>query len=194
MSELERIAPDNLDRMQPPGWRATSREGKHKAHRPILLLRRDVMNFLPMRRRYWGSLEQVRQDFDDLIHRFLGEPFVATEHPPLTAFTPRVDVEETDKEICVKADLPGVDPKDVEVTVGEGVLIVKGEKKEEKEEKKKNYHCVERFIGQFYRQIGLPPGAATDKIVATGNKGVITITIPKKPEVQTKKIPVTAQV
>jgi HSP20 family protein len=146
------------------------------------------MNFLPMQRRYGESLEPIRHESENLFHRFLGELPKGK-----MAFSPYVDMEETDKEIIVKADLPGVDPKDVNVTVAEGMLIVKGEKKEEKEEKKKNYHCLERFVGQYYREIPLPPGAATDKIAATGCKGVITITIPKKPEVQTKKIPVQEQ-
>jgi HSP20 family protein len=100
-------------------------------------------------------------------------------------------MEETDKEIIVKADLPGVDPKAVEVSVQDGVLTVRGERKEEREEKKKNYRCVERFAGSFYRAVALPPGADAEKVTATSTNGVVMITIPKKPEAQPKKITVT---
>src|SRR5260370_35343745 len=106
--------------------------------------------------------------------------------------TPRVDVEESDKEILVKVDLPGVEPKDVDISVAEGSLILKGEKKEEREDKKKNYHKVERFVGQFYRELPLPPEADPDRITAAGAKGVITVTIPKKATAQPKKIAVKA--
>jgi HSP20 family protein len=127
-----------------------------------------------------------------VFDRFFGEPFeeVGTA---IKTWTPRVDVEETDKDLLVKADLPGVDAKDVEISVSNGALILKGEKKEEREEKKKNYHAVERFVGKFYRELPLPAGTDPDKIVATSAKGVITITIPKKPEAQPKKISVKAQ-
>ena len=86
-----------------------------------------------------------------------------------------------------------MDPKDVEVTVRDGNLIFRGEKKEQREEKKKAYHCVERFEGSFYREIPLPSGADSDKITATSSKGVFTVTIPKSLQAQPKKIAVKAQ-
>jgi len=129
---------------------------------------------------------------ESVFERFFGEPLEETGKV-IKAFAPRVDIEETDKEIVVKADLPGVEAKDVEISVSDGVLTMKGEKKEEREEKKKNYHCVERYVGKFYREIALPPSADPDKIAATTNKGVITVTIPKKPEAQPKKINVKVQ-
>jgi HSP20 family protein len=104
-----------------------------------------------------------------------------------------VDVEESDREILVKADLPGVDPKHVEISVENGVLTVRGERKEEKEERKKNYHRIERFAGSFYRAVPLPPGADAEKVSATSTNGVVTVTIPKKPEAQPRKITVTSR-
>jgi hypothetical protein len=95
--------------------------------------------------------------------------------------------------IGVKADLPGIDAKDVEVSVMEGTLVLRGEKKEEKKEERKDYQRVERFAGQFYREIPLPPGTDPDKIAASSSQGVVTITIPKKPEVQPRKITVAQQ-
>lgn len=135
-----------------------------------------------------GLIEPFRKEMEEMMERFFGHENGKSRAPEVWA--PRVDVEETDKEILVKADLPGVDPKNVDITVEHGVLMVRGEKKEEKEEKKKNYHRVERFVGSFYRAVQLPPGADAEKVSATCANGVVTITIPKKPEAQPKKISV----
>jgi HSP20 family protein len=134
-----------------------------------------------------GVLEPFRRRMENVFQRFFGEPL--EENGGLVqVWSPRVDVEETDKEILVKVDVPGVDPKDAEITVADGSLVLRGEKKEEREEKEKNYHRMERFVGQFYREIPLPVGTDPDKISATSSKGVITVAIPKKPEAQPKKI------
>jgi HSP20 family protein len=138
-------------------------------------------------RRTTGLLEPFRHEMEELFDRFFGPEDGGNG---ATAWAPRVDVEETDKEILVKADLPGVDPKDVEIAVSDGALVVKGERKEAKEERRKNSHRVERFVGQFYREIPLPAGADEDRITATSAKGVITVTVPKKPGAQPKKIAV----
>lgn len=134
----------------------------------------------------FGLLEPFRKEMEEVMERFFGRE--DGKPRAIETWAPRVDVEETDKEILVKADLPGVDPKNVEITVENGVLMVRGEKKEEKEEKKKDYHRVERFRGTFYRAIQLPPGADAEKVSATSANGVITVAIPKKVEAQPKKI------
>jgi HSP20 family protein len=128
---------------------------------------------------------------ENFLERFFGEPELPEAPTLLRTWTPRVDVEEAEKEIVVRADIPGVEPKDVEVTVRDGVLVLHGEKKEEHEETKKNYRRLERFAGEFYREIPLPAGTDPEKITATGSMGVITVTIPRKPEVLPKKIAVT---
>jgi HSP20 family protein len=137
-------------------------------------------------------LESFRQEMDTMLERFFGGP-PAGNGGSAKAWAPRVDVEETDKEILVKADLPGVDPKDVEVSVTEDALVLRGEKKEEREEKKKNYHMTERFVGRFYREVPLPAGTEPEKITAASAKGVITVTIPKRPGAQPRKIAVKTQ-
>jgi HSP20 family protein len=150
-----------------------------------------MKSLIPWRRGIGGVLEPFRQEMEGLFERFFG---VAPEGGgEVQAWAPRIDVEEGDKEIVVKADLPGVDPKDVDISVSGGSLVLRGEKKEEREDKKKNYHKVERFVGRFYREIGLPPGTDPEKITATSAKGVITITIPKAPQAQARKVPVKAQ-
>lgn len=99
----------------------------------------------------------------------------------------RVDVAETDKEVTVKADLPGIEEKDVQVTVDEDVLTIRGTREAEREEKKRNYHVVERQVGEFHRSIPLPGGLDAEHVKATFKKGVLTVTLPKLPEAQSKR-------
>jgi HSP20 family protein len=144
-----------------------------------------MKTLVPWRLRNGGLLTPFRQDMEDFFGR-LFEP--VEENAVMQPFVPRVDVEETEKEIIVKADLPGVPSKDVEILFNDGYLVIKGEKKEMHEENKKNYHRVERFFGKFYREVPVPPGTEPEKISAVCENGVIVVTIPKKPEVQPKKI------
>ena len=97
-----------------------------------------------------------------------------------------VDVSETDKEMTIEAELPGVDEKDIDVTLTDNLLTIKGEKKQEKEEKKKDYHLTERNYGSFSRSMTLPFDADPSKIKAAFKGGVLTITLPKPPEVKAK--------
>lgn len=137
-----------------------------------------------------GMLDPFRREMEGLFERFFGPE---NGNGQLARWTPRVDVEEADKEIRVKADLPGVDPKAIEITIENGILTVRGEKTEEKEEKGTSYHRVERFAGSFYRTIPLPPGADAEKVSATSANGVVTIIIPKKASAQPKRIRVEAK-
>jgi HSP20 family protein len=136
--------------------------------------------------------DEMHKEMDHLMRRFFGTP-VETVGNGQSGWMPQIDVAETDKAIVVKADIPGVDPKDVEVIVRDNALILRGEKKEEKEEKHKGYHRTERYVGSFFRTIPLPSGVDEGNIEATSGKGVITVTIPKKPEAQSKKITVKAK-
>jgi HSP20 family protein len=152
------------------------------------------MNLMPWRRGGQMDLfQQFQREMDQVMQRFFGEAEGGAGRTDLVAWAPRVDVEEDDKQFIVKADVPGVDPKDVEVSVIENALVLRGQKKEEREEKKKNYHRVERFEGQFYRVIPLPLGIEADNIQAKSANGVVTVTIPKKAEAQPKKITVQAE-
>jgi HSP20 family protein len=142
-------------------------------------------------RRDGGPFALMRREMDDLWRRLLGEPSAEFELAP-TPWAPRVDIVETEKELIVKADLPGIDPKEVEVTVMDELLVLRGEKKAEKEEKGKDFRRVERFAGAFYRELPLPSGVDAEKVSATFEKGVLTIAIPKKPGLLPKKIEVKA--
>ncbi|HLW64328.1 MAG TPA: Hsp20/alpha crystallin family protein [Gemmataceae bacterium] len=149
-----------------------------------------MSKLMSMREPTW--MEEARKEFDDVFQRLFRHHLAPNGEGAALAWSPRVDVSETDKEFVVKADLPGVDPKDVDISIRDSVLTVKGEKKTEKEEKKENFHRVERFQGSFYREIPMPSGVDESSISATTAKGVVTVTIPKKPEAQPKKIPLKA--
>lgn len=100
------------------------------------------------------------------------------------SFAPRLEVSETGKEIRISAELPGLDEKDVEVTFNGNMLTIKGEKKEEQEEEKGNYWHSERSYGYFERSVQLPDSVDADKAKAKFKKGVLKVTLPKKPEAQ----------
>ena len=97
---------------------------------------------------------------------------------------PAVDVVESENAYEIKAEMPGMDEKNIEVKVANGNLTIKGEKQEEKEEKKKDYYLHERKFGSFERSFSIPEGVDTDKIEAAFKNGVLNVTLPKKPEAQ----------
>lgn len=109
-----------------------------------------------------------------------------------TATVPAVDIVEKDNAYEITADLPGIDEKNIEVQLNNGRLTIRGEKAEEKQEKKKDYFLQERHVGSFERSFAIPEAVDGDKISATFNRGVLTVSLPKKPEAknQVKKIDV----
>lgn len=108
------------------------------------------------------------------------------------SFTPHVDVSENDKEIRISAELPGMNEKDIDITLNHDSLTIKGEKKEEKEDKGKDYYRMERSYGSFFRTIPLHVEVESDKAAASYKKGVLTVKIPKSPKAieEKKKISV----
>jgi HSP20 family protein len=131
---------------------------------------------------------QINRVFDD----FWGEPWLAPRET-LAVFWPQVDVTETDKEVKVCAEIPGVEAKDVDVSVEAGTLTIKGEKKYEREEDEKGRYRMERSYGSFERSIPLPTEVDESKAKAEFKKGVLRLTLPKRPgaESRRKKIRVT---
>ena len=153
----------------------------------------------------WRPFESLRREIDRLFEDFDGGFWRAPFHR--SAFNvvpfwgrestwpaPAVDFTDTEKAYEITAELPGIDEKNVDVKVANGVLTIKGEKQEEREEKKKDYYLRERNFGSFERAFQVPDGVDADKIEANFKKGVLTVTLPKKPEVQkaAKKIDVKA--
>jgi len=100
---------------------------------------------------------------------------------------PAVQMSETDKAYKLSVEIPGMDPKDVDVTVADGMLVIKGEKKEEREEKEKDYLYSERSFGSFERRIELPAAADPEKIKAKSKDGVLQITIGKNAKAEQNK-------
>lgn len=108
----------------------------------------------------------------------------------ISHWRPAVDIKEEDNRFLIKADIPGVDPKDIEITMEDGVLTIKGERTSEKEEKREDYRRVERSRGTFYRRFSLPDTANAEKIEAQGKDGVLEIVIPKQDKVLPRRISV----
>ena len=136
----------------------------------------------------WG-LTQMRREMDRLFDRFFEAwPFRSTSE--MGRWMPSVDLSETDKEIIVRAELPGMDPKEIDISLSGNVLSIKGERKHEHEEKKENFHLVERSSGSFSRTLQLPAEVKADKIKATYKDGVLSISLPKTEPETVKKIEV----
>ena len=161
---------------------------------------KDIVPFkkrsVPVRRENGHPFERLRDEmdalFDDFYKGFSMEPF---EGHHARSFSPNIDVAETDKEIKVIAELPGMDDKDIEVNLNRDSLTIRGEKKEEKEDKGKDYYHVERSFGSFIRTIPLPVEIESDKAEAHFKKGVLTVKIPKsaKAIASKKKIAIKAE-
>ena len=103
---------------------------------------------------------------------------------------PVIDISETEKEYVITSEIPGVDAKDLDVTLTDGILTIKGEKKQENEEKEENYHRIERHYGSFERSFRIPEKVKTDKLDATYKDGVFKLSLPKAEVVEAKKIEV----
>ena len=105
-----------------------------------------------------------------------------------SSWTPSVDIYETEQQLVLTAEVPGIEDKDIEIKIEDNTLTIKGERKFEKETKEENYHRVERAYGSFYRSFSLPPYIDQDKIEAEHENGVLKITMPKKLEAKPKQV------
>jgi len=137
------------------------------------------------------SLTQMRREMDRLFDRFSeGWPFRGFAETG--RWMPSMDVCETDKELVVRAELPGMDPKEIDICLSGNVLTIKGERKNEREEKKENFHLVERSSGSFSRTLQLPAEVNADKIEASYKDGVLSVKMPKTEPEAVKKVEVKA--
>jgi HSP20 family protein len=122
--------------------------------------------------------------FQDTLNRFMTEP--NTTRP----WAPAVDIFETDNELVIKADLPDVPLKDIDIQLENGTLTLKGERKFEKNENSKGYHRIERSYGSFVRLFTVPETVDSENVHAAYNNGVLTVTLPKKEVAKPKAIKV----
>jgi HSP20 family protein len=129
---------------------------------------------------------QMRDEMDRLFDRFEHDwprwPSFFRSGTGEAIMAPEVDVRENANAITVEAELPGLDEKDVTVTLSNGVLTIKGEKKREREEKDENYYLTERSFGRFERSLRLPETIDSNRVEARFDKGVLRVTAAKKPE------------
>ena len=136
------------------------------------------------------TIDRLRDEFDRVLQNVWTHDGDFEDVIAGTNWQPRVDISETKDALEVKVDLPGVQPEEVDISVVGDQLTIQGERKEEKESKEKSVRRVERSYGSFYRSIPLPPGTQAEQVTAEADNGVITITLPKPAETQSKKIAV----
>jgi HSP20 family protein len=135
----------------------------------------------------WSVFDQLQRELNMPMTKFDTEDNgnIATAN-----WAPAVDIKEDDKAFTLLADIPGVDPDEIEVTMDKGVLTIKGERQSEKKTEEENYKRVERQYGVFYRRFTLPDSANAEAIEAQSEHGVLKITIPKQEVAQSRRISV----
>jgi HSP20 family protein len=127
--------------------------------------------------------DKMNRLFEDAVTARGGEKDMITG-----SWSPAVDIYETEHELVLTAEVPGIDEKDIEIRIGDNTLSIKGERKFEKETREENYHRIERAYGSFYRSFSLPGTIDQEHIEARHEGGVLKIHMPKKPESQPKKV------
>ena len=146
----------------------------------------DLVQWKPFR-----EVSRLRNEMDRLWEDYFCSGRRALR-PLEEEWMPAVDVSETGDKITVKAEIPGMEAKDIEISMVGDTLTIKGEKKAEREEKEENYHMVERSYGTFCRAMKLPAPVDPDKVEATYKNGLLTMVLPKKEEVKPKAIEIKA--
>ena len=136
----------------------------------------------------WGLLNQLQRELERAHEGGSGEGSIATAE-----WTPAVDIKEESDKFVLLADIPGVKPEDIDISMENGVLTIKGEKKTEAKTEQEGFKRVERTHGSFYRRFSLPDSANAEAISAKSKLGVLEIVIPKREAVKPKKINVEAQ-
>lgn len=152
------------------------------------------MNLTPWKRRETmdGGITRLRDEIDRMFERFFEEPFPTSGAgwPRPEGWMPAIDVSESDGEIIVRAETPGVAAKDLDIAVTGNVLTLSGHKEEHMEKKDENHYRCERRFGSFKRMIELPAAADPDQISAESENGVVTIRVAKKPGARPRQIAV----
>jgi HSP20 family protein len=136
----------------------------------------------------WPGFQSLRKEMDRLFERFGDWDF--PEIRPIAEWTPSLDVKETKDAFVVRAEVPGIEPKEIAVTLEGEVLTIRGEKKHEKEEKEEHYYRMERSYGAFARSLRLPAAVDGSRVTASFKNGLLTVTLPKAPGAKGTTIPV----
>ncbi len=146
-----------------------------------------MRTLLPTLKRPSDWLAAPNMRFFDRFFDDFGFPELVDEKQ----WMPTIDLSETDDHVIVRAEVPGMDKKDIHISMSDGLLTIQGEKKQEKEEKKENYRFVERRYGSFSRSLRVPSGVDADKIEASYKDGVLKVAIPKSESEKSRKIEIT---
>lgn len=136
----------------------------------------------------YSSLSDLHQSLDRLFDTNFTEwdrDFPAFQ---MTQWTPKIDIKDKDGQYLIRADVPGVNPKDIEINLENGILSIKGKKESETKEEKTDYVRIERSSGSFYRSFNLPDAGDSSKITAKSKNGVLEITVPKNNKSSSQKI------
>ncbi len=139
-----------------------------------------------------GELARLRDEMDQAFERFFREPATALGSEGFVrraeGWMPALDVSENDHEVVIKAEIPGIAAKDIDITVTDSMLSISGSKQEQEERKDETYYRSERRFGAFRRVVELPESVDASKIVAESDNGVVTIKVAKKPGVKPRQI------
>ena len=139
----------------------------------------------------WTGTGGLKSEVDRLFHRLADLKW--TDFQALDDWAPSADVSETKDSLVCKVELPGMGQKDIQISLQENLLTIKGEKRQEQEEKDEHYHRVERSYGAFTRSLRLPVAVDASKVTATVKNGVLTVTLPKTPAAKGTTIPIKAE-
>lgn len=146
-----------------------------------------MFDLIPFKKR--SAAPNIFSDMDDMVkNMWFGFPFHELQEDMDIGWSPRVDMSETDNGLEIVADLPGMEKKDVNVTLEDNLLTIKGERKEEKENKDKHFHTIERRSGSFYRAVRLPIEVEAKAVEAAFKNGVLTLRLPKSKEAKQKTV------
>lgn len=141
----------------------------------------------------WQQSGAMQDEIKQVFDRFFNGEDTDQSNVVTSQWAPRVDIKEEDGRFVIFADVPGVDPKEIEVSMDKGILSIRGERKAfGSEQKDGRFTRVERSHGLFYRRFALPDSADAEQITATGRHGVLEIAIPKKPETTPRRISINA--
>jgi HSP20 family protein len=136
----------------------------------------------------WAHTHRFQDEIKQVFDRFLSDGETDQSNVVTSQWTPRVDIKEEAKRFVILADIPGVDPKDIDVSMDKGILSIRGERKSEAKEQDGKLTRVERSHGVFYRRFALPDSADAEGVTANGKHGVLEISIPKRPETTPRRI------
>jgi len=149
-----------------------------------------LVRWSPVRWDPFGEFSTLQERMNRLFEDLIPATRKGGEELNTGTFYPSVDIYEGEKDITLKAELPGIDKKDVHVEINDGVITLRGERKIEKEDKKEHYHRVERSYGSFNRSFTLPTTVDSGKVKANYKDGILEVTLPRKEEAKPKSIPV----